>query len=176
MAVEEKVSKAKSKLSSFDLVFLASTLILSALFLSNTIAILQAAAKLNEIGAQCAYAAAHERSETSAQAAVQKVIERHKPDGFFVREPLTCSVIVFRNSRDLGREANKDIVHVPIPYATVKTSFAAWVPASFLFTGTLDKHIEEATGDHSVVRFSALHTSPYLTLYDETQKSGRTSI
>lgn len=165
---EETVLKAKSKLS---FVFFASVCIFSAFCLANTMAVLHGASLLNEIGAQCAYAAARQNTATSAEKSASIVIGYHKPDGLLVKEPISCRITEFRDKSTVQPSQT----NISLPYARTETSLKVWIPALFLFAGALDKHLAE--GDNSsIVNLSATHSSPDPKLDDQTPKSGRSSI
>jgi hypothetical protein len=171
---EEKGLKAKSKISAPSLLFFVSAFILSTFCLANTMAVLNAASLLNEIGEQCAFAASKERLLPAAEKATRRVLDCHKPDGFFIREPLICKISEFRDRKEFEPSVQKDQGRTYRPYVRTETSFRAWIPALFLFGGSFKNSQTEPT-DSSVVDFSATHSSPTPALY-ETQKSGRSSI
>lgn len=170
---EEKGLKAKRKFSAPSFLYFVSAFILSTFCLVNTMAVLNAASLLNEIGAQCAYAASRERLLPAAEEATRRVLDSHKPDGFLIREPLICRISEFRNQRDFEPSLQQDQEKLSRPYVKTETSFKAWIPAILLFGGAFNNKAEPTNS--SVVNFSATHSSPTPALY-ETQKSGRSSI
>ena len=182
MTVDAKVSKPKDNVSPLAFLLSSLAMMLATLFLSNTLLILRAAQLLDVVGAQCAYRAAQEHNIAAAQAAVNRVSQSYKPDGFLLSEPIK-SEITFYQSDNAANKATGIPGHpstgVSTPFATVRTSFVAWIPAPQLFAGCFEKlRASEVSnmGNPNLIRFTALHSSPCLTLYDETQKSGRTSI
>jgi hypothetical protein len=180
MTVDEKVSEQTGKVSPFAFFLFSLAIMLCTLFLANTILVLRAARMLDEVGAQCAYRAAQEHNFVAARLAVNQVLQSYKPDGFFLTEPFESEISFYKDDNTGNKTAEKPVSNrVPTPFATVKTSLVAWIPAPQLFAGAFEKlKVSEILyrGNPNLVRFSALHSYPCLTLYDETQKSGRTSI
>ncbi|MCC7529968.1 MAG: hypothetical protein IT342_15700 [Candidatus Melainabacteria bacterium] len=179
MTVDDKVSEPKGKVSPFAFLLSSLAVLLATLFLANTFFILRAARLLDEVGAQSAYRAAQEQNFVAAGKAVDQVLQNYRPDGFFLREPIKSEITVYQNSNAVNKAAKKNnqtSTAVPAPFATVRTSLVAWIPAPQLFAGTFEKLKVSHTNNPNLVRFTALHSSPCLTLYDEIQKSGRTSI
>jgi len=171
---EEKGLKAKSKISASSSLFFVSAFLFSALCLANTMAVLNAASLLDEIGAQCAFAASRERLLPAAQKATRSVLECHKPDGFLIRQPLICKISEFRNQDNSEPGVQQDRKKTFRTYVKTETSFNAWIPAIFLFSGSF-KNSQAEPNNSSVVNFSATHSSPSPML-NETKKSGRSSI
>ncbi len=182
MTVDQKTSKPKAKVSPFAFLLSTLAIMLATLFLANTVLILRAARLLDLVGAQCAYRAAQEHNFVAAREAVNQVLRSYQPDGFFLSEPIKSEITFYQRGNAAGHATEKPdhpAPGVPTPFATVRTSLVAWIPAPQLFAGAFEKlKVSEVSnmGNPNLVKFTALHSSPSLTLYDETQKSGRTSI
>ncbi len=123
---------------------------------------------LDEVGAQCAFSAAQAHSNEEARQAIDRVVKSHQPDGFVLREPIISEITLYVDDKNPGP--------IKAPFATVKTSLVTWIPAPQLFFGAFDTGKTSDMIDPNKLRLTALHSSPCLTLYDETQKSGRSSI
>jgi hypothetical protein len=179
LTVDEKVSEPKGRVSPFALVLSSLAIMLATMFLANTVIVLRAAWLLDEVGAQCAYRAAQEQDFAAAREAVNQVLRSYQPDGFFLSESIKSEITFFQKGNAASKKGEKHhqpSTDLPTPFATVRTSFVAWIPAPQLFAGAFEKLKVSDTNNLNQVRFTALHSSPCLTLYDETQKSGRTSI
>ncbi len=168
MTIDEKASQPAGRVSPFALLLLSVAIVLSTLFLANTLLILRAARLLDEVGAQCAYSAAQQHRIADARQAINKIVQSHQPDGFFLQEPIGSKITFFADDSQAGPAG--------APFATVKTSIVTWIPAPQLFFGAFKPTGDSHPINANLLRFSALHSSPRLTLYDETQKSGRSSI
>lgn len=169
MSVEEKVSAPKDKVSPWTIAFVFAASTIAVFCLANTFLILRAARALDEIGSQCAYAAAREQDLPAARQAVARVLAMHIPDEFYFRGPIS-SRIIFYNGKSKGPVAG--------PFVTVKTSLTAWIPAPQLFAGALEsrKTSDMINSDHrdlsdlsansvdsfssSLIELTAVHSSP----------------
>lgn len=168
MTIDEKTSNRVLRASPFALILFCAAFMLSTMFLANTLLILRAARLLDEVGAQCAFSAARGRNLAEARRAIDKVLQNHQPDGFFLHGPITSVITLFVDDTKAGP--------IKAPFATVQTSLVSWIPAPQLFFGAFESGKSSDMIAPNQLRFSALHSSPRLTLYDETQKSGRSSI
>ncbi len=179
MAVVKKTSEPVGRRSPLVLVLSSLAILFSIMFLANIVFVLKAARLLDEVGAQSASGAAQSHSLANAKHAIDLVLERHKPDGFFLREPIKSEITFYwqnHNSSETSENGKSASPSVPTQCATVKTSLLAWIPIPQLFIGGCENLKVSDPKNPNLVRFSALHTSPCLTLYDETQKNGRSSI
>ncbi len=168
----ESNARSKAGISMSNLLLSCAFIALSALCLANMIAWLVAARILNEIGAQCAASAAKENDLASARKATAKVLESFKPDGFFLRQPLSCDIVFYR-----GKSNDTESISMPSPFVTVKTSAVTWIPAPQFFKGAFAPFTVSDMMNGNLVRFSALHSNPCLPLDDNSQKqNGRSSI
>ncbi|HEY9788359.1 MAG TPA: hypothetical protein V6D17_23420 [Candidatus Obscuribacterales bacterium] len=139
-------------ISAFELIGICSLIIVSVLSLADVVCTLRAAIITDQISARCASAAAGARTKEEAIRAVNVAIDGEKPDGFFLRQPISGELLSF-----YGVEETKvlDRPNQKTPFASVKVSVPAWVPAPYLFVTSVDQQAE-SDSFATIVPFSSI--------------------
>lgn len=172
MSKSEPTTESRNKVSAFALAFDCAAIMLMTLVIGNLWAVLYAAKFVDEVGRECAAAAASYGDYPAARKAVDEVLRRRKSETFLIREPYTCDII----SIEAEKYPSK-IQPLPGPYAKVKTTMVAWIPAPGLFVGGFSKLNMTAAADKSLVTFTATHSYPIIDISNrDNEISGKSSI
>ncbi|MBC7997268.1 MAG: hypothetical protein IAF58_04975 [Leptolyngbya sp.] len=172
MSKSEPTTETRSQVSAFALAFDCAAIMLMTLVIGNLWAVLYAAKFVDEVGRECAAAAASYGDYTSAKKAVDEVLQRRKSESFLIREPYTCDIIFIETEKYPSK-----IQPLPGPYAKVKTTMVAWIPAPGLFVGAFNKLNMTPSTDKSLVTFTATHSYPIIDISNrDNEISGKSSI